>query len=128
MNLQDRLQKQIKFCKDKRAKTPIKMQQHRPIPIAQHLPKFEKGYSMDKHYDPDRERAELNKLKAQVKKEKKGAMRELRKDNMFMAREKLKARKQQDEEYKKKMNSVMALLESEQAEKKRMDKKKRKLM
>lgn len=83
---------------------------------------------MDKHYDPDRERAELNKLKAQVKKEKKGAMRELRKDNMFMAREKLKARKQQDEEYKKKMNSVMALLESEQAEKKRMDKKKRKLM
>lgn len=102
------------------------MQYHRPIPIAQHLPKFEQGYSLEKHYDPDRERAELNKLKAQVKKEKKGAMRELRKDNMFMAREKAKERKQKDEEYNKMIKGVMSILQEDQAEKNRLEKEKRK--
>ncbi|KAI9489884.1 nucleolar protein 14 [Zychaea mexicana] len=123
--LQDRLKRQMKFCKDKRTKTPLRMQSHRPIPIAQHLPKFEQGYSYDKHYDPDRERSEYNKLQAQIKKEKKGAMRELRKDNMFMAREKAKERKQKDAEYDKMIKGVMNILESDQAEKKRQEREKR---
>ncbi|KAG0175439.1 nucleolar complex protein 14 [Apophysomyces sp. BC1015] len=119
--LSDRLQRQIKFCKDKRGKTPLRMQQHRPIPIAQHLPKFEKAYSMDRHYDPDHERSQMNKLQAQIKKEKKGAMRELRKDNMFMAREKAKQRKTKDQEYNKMIKGVMSLLEGDQAEKNRLE-------
>ncbi|KAI8141258.1 nucleolar protein 14 [Fennellomyces sp. T-0311] len=123
--LEDRLKRQMKFCKDKRIKTPLQMQSHRPIPIAQHLPKFEKGYSLDKHYDPDRERSEYNKLQAQIKKEKKGAMRELRKDNMFMAREKVKERKQKDAEYDKMIKGVMNILEGDQAEKKRLEREKR---
>ncbi|KAI9246896.1 nucleolar protein 14 [Phascolomyces articulosus] len=123
--LQDRLKRQIKFCKDKRTKTPLRMQSHRPIPIAQHLPKFEQGYSYDKHYDPDRERSEYNKIQAQIKKEKKGAMRELRKDNAFMAREKAKERKQKDADYDKYVKGVMTILESDQAEKKRQEREKR---
>ncbi|KAI8388156.1 nucleolar protein 14 [Radiomyces spectabilis] len=125
--LYDRLQRQIKFCKDKRTKTPLRMQQHRPIPIAQHLPKFEKAYSMDRHYDPDHERAQVSKLKSQLKKEKKGAMRELRKDNMFIAREKAKERKQKDEEYNKMIKGVMTILEGDQAEKNRLEREKKKL-
>jgi nucleolar protein 14 len=35
-------------------------------------------------YDPDRERAERRKLKKLVKREAKGAARELRKDNSFI--------------------------------------------
>ena len=114
----------MKFCKDKRTKTPLRMQSHRPIPIAQHLPKFEQGYSYDRHYDPDRERSEYNKLQSQIKKEKKGAIRELRKDNMFMAREKVKERKQKDAEYDKMIKGVMTILESDQAEKKRQEREK----
>ncbi|KAI9300728.1 nucleolar protein 14 [Cunninghamella echinulata] len=124
--LQERLQRQIKFCKEKRLKTPLRMQQHRPIPIAQHLPKFEKAYSMDKHYDPDHERSATAKLQAQLKKEKKGAMRELRKDNMFIARENAKIKKQKDEEYNKMVKGVMSILESDQAEKNRLEREKKK--
>lgn len=102
------------------------MQQHRPIPIAQHLPKFEKAYSMDRHYDPDHERSQLHKLESQLKKEKKGALRELRKDNQFIAREKAKERKHKDDEYNKMVKGVMTILEGEQSELKRIEREKAK--
>jgi nucleolar protein 14 len=121
-----RLQRQIKFAIERRTKTPLRMQHHRPIPIAQYVPKFEEGYSMDKHYDPDHERSQFNKLKAQTAKERKGAIRELRKDNMFMAREKLKTIKQKDEQYQKMVTGVMTVLEADQAEKKELEFQKRK--
>ncbi|KAI8087486.1 nucleolar protein 14, partial [Thamnidium elegans] len=124
--VQGRLERQIKFCKEKRTKTPLRMQQHRPIPIAQHLPKFEKAYSMDRHYDPDHERAQQHKLESQVKKEKKGALRELRKDNQFIARERAKERKQKDEEYNKMVKGVMTILEGEQSELKRLERENKK--
>ncbi|KAI9480561.1 MAG: nucleolar protein 14 [Benjaminiella poitrasii] len=123
--LNNRLEKQIKFCKEKRTKTPLRMQSHRPIPIAQHLPKFENAYSMDRHYDPDHERAQARKLEAQLKKEKKGALRELRKDNQFIARERAKERKQKDDEYNKMVKGVMSILEGEQAEAKRLEREKK---
>lgn len=122
--VKSRLERQIKFCIEKRTKTPLRMQQHRPIPIAQHLPKFEKAYSMDKHYDPDHERAQMHKLESQIKKEKKGALRELRKDNQFVAREKAKERKHKDDEYNKMVKGVMNILEGEQSEMKRLEREK----
>jgi len=42
------------------------------------------SYVKGRDYDPDRERAELKKLKKQLKREAKGAARELRKDNYFL--------------------------------------------
>ncbi|KAK9325544.1 nucleolar protein 14 [Lipomyces orientalis] len=79
---------------------PLALQQHKPIPIATYAPKFEANYSVDKKsYDPNVQRQEISKLKAQVKKERKGALRELRKDNAFIAREKLVAKKKKDREY-----------------------------
>ncbi|KAL9547713.1 hypothetical protein MBANPS3_006036 [Mucor bainieri] len=122
--VKNRLERQIKFCIEKRTKTPLRMQQHRPIPIAQHLPKFEKAYSMDKHYDPDHERSQMHKLESQIKKEKKGALRELRKDNQFVAREKAKERKHKDDEYNKMVKGVMNILEGEQSEMKRLEREK----
>ncbi|KAG2186157.1 hypothetical protein INT43_002595 [Umbelopsis isabellina] len=125
-HISGRLQRQIKFAIERRTKTPLRMQHHRPVPIAQYVPKFEEGYSMDKHYDPDHERSQFNKLKAQTAKERKGAIRELRKDNMFMAREKLKTIKQKDEQYQKMVTGVMTVLEADQAEKKELEFQKRK--
>lgn len=122
----NRLERQIKFTIEKRIKTPLLLQQHRPIPIAQHLPKFEKAYSMDRHYDPDHERSQQHKLEAQIKKEKKGALRELRKDNAFIARERAKERKQKDDAYNKMVKGVMSLLEGEQSEKNRLEREKSK--
>ncbi|KAK9839415.1 hypothetical protein WJX81_000656 [Elliptochloris bilobata] len=47
-------------------------------------PRFEEDYAAGRDNDPDRERAEQRRLKRQLQKEKRGAMRELRKDAVFI--------------------------------------------
>lgn len=49
-------------------------------------------------YDPDRERVERKKLNKQLRQERRGAVRELRKDNHFLleVKEKEKARKAEE--------------------------------
>ncbi|KAL3964253.1 hypothetical protein ACCO45_001257 [Purpureocillium lilacinum] len=83
------------------SRRPLELHRHRPLAIKTYIPKFEETFDPDKHYDPDRERADLAKLKAEHKRERKGAMRELRKDANFMAREKLRIKKAKDEAYEK---------------------------
>ncbi|RUP49341.1 nucleolar protein 14 [Jimgerdemannia flammicorona] len=124
--LEDRLTRQLKFAKDRRQINPLKLQSHKPVPIATFVPKFEEGYSIDRHYDPDMERAQRAKLKAQYTKERKGAIRELRKDGMFVARERLRKTKEKDAAYKKMVTGVMTVLEGEQAEKNRLEREKEK--
>ncbi|ESW17858.1 hypothetical protein PHAVU_007G274500 [Phaseolus vulgaris] len=63
---------------------PLQMRKQKPVPIKMLNPKFEENYVKGRDYDPDRERAELKKLKKQLKREAKGAARELRKDNYFL--------------------------------------------
>ncbi|RFN47498.1 nop14-nuclear and nucleolar protein with possible role in ribosome biogenesis [Fusarium flagelliforme] len=87
---------------------------HRPLAIKTYIPKFEETFDPDKHYDPDRERAEMAKLKKEHKRERKGAMRELRKDANFMAREKLRVKKAKDEAYEKKYKRLVAEIQSEE--------------
>ncbi|RMZ90987.1 hypothetical protein DV736_g1755, partial [Chaetothyriales sp. CBS 134916] len=79
------------------SRLPLLLHNHRPLPIPTSYPLLIDNYNPDRHYDPDRERAELSKLKAEHKKERKGAMRELRKDANFIAREKLREKKEKDE-------------------------------
>lgn len=59
-------------------------------------PRFEEGFVKGKDYDPDRERSERRRLQKQLRKEERGAIRELRKDAVFMAgvRDQEKARLQ----------------------------------
>ncbi|KAI9387237.1 hypothetical protein POPTR_010G140100v4 [Populus trichocarpa] len=63
---------------------PLQMQKKKPVPIKLVAPKFEENFVKGRDYDPDRERAERRKLKKLVKREAKGAARELRKDNSFI--------------------------------------------
>ncbi|KAK6332832.1 nucleolar complex protein 14 [Orbilia brochopaga] len=96
---------------------PLELHHHRPLPIPSNMPKFEEEYSLDRHkqsYDKDQDRKELNKLKAEHKKERKGAMRELRKDSQFIAREKLKERKVADKEYHDKMKRIVSMIQNEE--------------
>jgi nucleolar protein 14 len=48
-------------------------------------PRYEEDYAAGKDYDPDRQRSEQRKLQRQLVKEKRGAMRELRCDAVFMS-------------------------------------------
>ncbi|KAA8529305.1 hypothetical protein F0562_033896 [Nyssa sinensis] len=63
---------------------PLQMRKQKPVPIKLLNPKFEENFVKGRDYDPDRERAEKRKLKKLVKREAKGAARELRKDSYFI--------------------------------------------
>lgn len=92
----------------------LTLHNHRPLAIKSHVPKFEDRFDPTKHYDPDRERADLAKLRAEHKRERKGALRELRKDANFMAREKLRAKKVRDEAYENKFRRIVAEIQGEE--------------
>ncbi|ELQ33066.1 nucleolar complex protein 14 [Pyricularia oryzae Y34] len=96
------------------SRRPLELHHHKPVAIRTYVPKFEDSFDPNKHYDPDRERAELAKLRAEHKKERKGAMRELRKDANFMAREKLRIKKVKDEAYEKKFQRIVAEIQTEE--------------
>ncbi|PYH46671.1 snoRNA-binding rRNA-processing protein NOP14 [Aspergillus saccharolyticus JOP 1030-1] len=96
------------------SRRPLLLHNHRPLAIKTAIPKFEESFNPDKHYDPDRERAEANRLKAEYKRERKGAMRELRKDANFIAREKLREKKERDAEYERKYKRLVAEVQNEE--------------
>ena len=96
------------------ARKPLLLHNHRPLAIKTSIPKFEESYNPDKHYDPDRDRAEVSKLKAEHKRERKGALRELRKDANFIARESLREKKEKDNAYEKKYKRLVAEIQGEE--------------
>jgi nucleolar protein 14 len=96
------------------ARRPLALHNHRPLAIKTSIPKFEESYNPDRHYDPDSERAASSKLKAEYKKERKGALRELRKDASFMAREGLKQKRERDAEYERKFKRLVAEIQGEE--------------
>ncbi|KAI2467722.1 Nop14-like protein [Annulohypoxylon bovei var. microspora] len=110
--LQSKLDKMLRLAEVTRR--PLELHHHRPLPIKSAIPKFEDSFDPNKHYDPDRDRAELAKLKAEHKKERKGAMRELRKDASFMAREQLRMKKAKDAAYEKKYKRLVAEIQGEE--------------
>lgn len=93
---------------------PLQLHNHRPLAIKTSIPKFEEGFNPDKHYDADRERAEANKLRKEYKREKKGALRELKKDASFLAREKLRDKKERDKAYETKQRRLIAEIQGEE--------------
>ncbi len=80
-----------------------------------------------KNYDPDRERAEETKLKRQHKRELKGAVRELKKDAEFIARERLHSIKEKDSEYKRKIGTIMGQLQSQEGAMRGYEREKKKI-
>lgn len=120
----DHVSRLLKFARQ--ARRPLFLQDHKPIPIATYIPKFDAhSSSYIRNHDPDAERAQLAKLKAQHRKEKKGAMRELRKDNRFLAGVQQERQEKKDQEYKARMAKAFAGLESERAEQRKEEKEKR---
>ncbi|KAI1356530.1 nucleolar protein 14 [Xylaria sp. FL0043] len=112
IKLQTKLQTMLTMSK--LARRPLELHHHRPLAIKTAIPKFEDQFDPDRHYDADKDRAELAKLKAEHKKERKGAMRELRKDANFMAREKLRIKKAKDAAYEKKYKRLVAEIQGEE--------------
>ncbi|WPH02698.1 putative nucleolar complex protein 14 [Acrodontium crateriforme] len=96
------------------SRRPLELHHHKEQPIRMSVPKFEEGFNPDKHYDPDKERSEAKKLQKEYKREKKGAVRELRKDANFIAREQLREKRIRDEEHDKKQRRLIAEIQGEE--------------
>ncbi|KZP00134.1 Nop14-like protein [Calocera viscosa TUFC12733] len=103
---------------------PLRLQAHKPIPIATYIPKFDEGHRWTKRHDPDAERNAASKLRAQYKQERRGAMRELRKDNRFLANEKMKRQLEKDRGYNERMRKVEGTITEERHEEKMWEKEK----
>ncbi|KAK9474271.1 nucleolar protein 14, partial [Dipodascopsis tothii] len=119
------LQQLVKLQSAHRA--PLALQHYKAMAIPTYAPKFEENYNVDKKsYDPDVQRQEIGKLKAQVKKERKGALRELRKDSRFIAREKIKERREKDQQYHEMLAKLERSIQTEEgAEKNKYEREKR---
>jgi nucleolar protein 14 len=108
-----KMERLVQFSRKERQ--PLTLQSHRPLPIQTLTPKFEDNYSIDKKsYDDDRERNEMSKLKAELKKERKAALRDFRRDAAFIAREKIKAKRQTDKEYHEKLQRLERTIATEE--------------
>ncbi|SCU92060.1 LADA_0F14026g1_1 [Lachancea dasiensis] len=106
---------------------PLSLQNHRPLSIPTHTPKFEENFNPDKKsYDPDRTRNELNKMKAQLKKDRKFTMKEIRKDTRFEARQQIDQKKNDYSDYHAKMARIVNQISTEEgAEKSKYEREKR---
>ncbi|KAI7128417.1 hypothetical protein KC352_g31676 [Hortaea werneckii] len=93
---------------------PLELHHHRKQPIPTRIPKFEESFDPDKHYDPDKERSDATKLQKEYKRERKGALRELRKDANFVAREQLREKRERDAEYERKHRRIIAEIQGEE--------------
>jgi nucleolar protein 14 len=96
----------LKFAKDERV--PVTLQSHKKLAIASYAPKFEENYNPEKKsYDHDRQRQEVNKMKALIKQERKITIREIRKDTRFEARQQIKEKKESHDSYHSKISKIL---------------------
>ncbi|XP_028391277.1 nucleolar protein 14-like [Dendronephthya gigantea] len=106
---------------------PLAMQTRRPTPIQMFEPKFDEQYEVKrKRSSGNKNINERQKLRYKHKKEFKGALREIRKDSQFLARQQLKEQLQRDAERAQKTKQIQAMLSNQQAEANEFNRKKRK--
>ena len=82
----------------------------------QYNPRYEENYAQGKDYDPDRERSDRRRLQRQLRKEERGATRELRRDAAFMAGVRDKERAALHKELDGSAKRAMAFLQQQQAD------------
>ncbi|KAI3693885.1 hypothetical protein L1987_76840 [Smallanthus sonchifolius] len=96
------------------SRLPLQMRKQKPVPIKLLNPKFEENFVSNRDYDPDRQRAEDRKLKKLVKREAKGAARELRKDNHFLEEAKARDKARLEEEKAAEYGRTKAFLQEQE--------------
>jgi nucleolar protein 14 len=93
--------------------------------IAFHEPKFDESFTAGRRKSHSKAESERQKLIHKVRREKKGAIREIRKDYRFLAQQKLKDQMERDAARKKKVREILGDLAMQQADAK-AEKRKRK--
>ncbi|CAI4320564.1 AGA_1a_G0007400.mRNA.1.CDS.1 [Saccharomyces cerevisiae] len=123
-NILNKVEKLTKFTEH----IPLALQNHKPVSIPTHAPKYEENFNPDKKsYDPDRTRSEINKMKAQLKKERKFTMKEIRKDAKFEARQRIEEKNKESSDYHAKMAHIVNTINTEEGAEKNKYERERKL-
>ena len=99
------------------SRRPLQLHHHKPLPIKTSIPAFEDTdhFHPAKRYDPDPERSASARLRKEVKKEKRAAIRELRRDAEFVGREKLKEKNEADRRYNEKFRKLVGGIQADEA-------------
>lgn len=106
----------------------LTLQARKPEAIKTFEPKFEEHYEVrSRRGTGNKTGNERQKLRYKYKKEFKGALREIRKDNQFLAKQKLKEQLEKDAERMRKVKEIEHMLSNQQAETNALNRKKRKL-
>uniref|UniRef100_K3W6F5 Nucleolar protein 14 n=1 Tax=Globisporangium ultimum (strain ATCC 200006 / CBS 805.95 / DAOM BR144) TaxID=431595 RepID=K3W6F5_GLOUD len=97
------------------ARTPLRLQSFAPALLPTFTPKFDENYTLRKDKGADRDKAKLKQLQRQVKRARKGAARELRRDAEFLAREKQQEENARLESKREKQKEIWRWLEEQNA-------------
>ena len=124
-SLKDLHQKLLTVMQSKSSdeKAPLKLQTRKPIPLTLLEPQFEEvNENLFSKHSGDKVKNEHDKLKYKVKKELKGALREIRKDTHYLAKQQLGEKLDKDATRKRKVKELKSALENETREIREMEK------
>ncbi|XP_047145947.1 nucleolar protein 14 isoform X1 [Hydra vulgaris] len=114
--------------KNSLVRTPLTLHARKPIPLPLFEPKFDVDYEpRSKRRAGDKNQNEKEKIKYKIKKETKSAMREIRKDAHFLAKEQLKETLDRDADRRKKVRALENALSNERKEIREMQKSAKKM-
>ncbi|KAJ8338990.1 hypothetical protein SKAU_G00357760 [Synaphobranchus kaupii] len=104
---------------------PLVFEKKKPIPLKLFTPKIVEVLDYGKKRGSSKQERERERLKHKYKKEFKGALREIRKDTKFLAREKLSEIMSRDSERKRKVKELFGSLATQEGEWKALKRRKK---
>ncbi|NXS26793.1 NOP14 protein, partial [Pomatostomus ruficeps] len=104
--------------------TPLICEKKKPVPLKQYTPKIVKVLEFGRKQAGSKKEQERKQLIQRHKRELKGAIREIRKDNQFLARMQLSEIMERDSDRKRKMKELLGSLATQEGEWKAMKRKK----
>ncbi|NXP48556.1 NOP14 protein, partial [Heliornis fulica] len=104
--------------------TPLICEKKKPVPLKQYTPKIVKVLEFGRKQAGSKKEQERKQLIQRHKRELKGAIREIRKDNQFLARQQLSEIMERDSDRKRKVKELLGSLATQEGEWKAMKRKK----
>ncbi|NXT82394.1 NOP14 protein, partial [Zapornia atra] len=104
--------------------TPLICEKKKPVPLKQYTPKIVKVLEFGRKQAGSKKEQERKQLIQRHKRELKGAIREIRKDNQFLARQQLSEIMERDSARKRKVKELLGSLATQEGEWKAMKRKK----
>ncbi|NXY44088.1 NOP14 protein, partial [Ceuthmochares aereus] len=104
--------------------TPLVCEKKKPVPLKQYTPKIVKVLEFGRKQAGSKKEQERKQLIQRHKRELKGAIREIRKDNQFLARTQLSEIMERDSARKRKVKELLGSLATQEGEWKAMKRKK----